>query len=714
MTPARKKDFLEDILRIDVFKDCCKTVKDKMKNVAGQMKYIEAQIASTDFDNIKNDIEHLTEKKYIYQRIISHKQKLLDDYDIDRVILPLERYAELQTLGPLNSHDKIDLAMQDLVNKIDNANTNTENIDMVKNNLHTYETRLQTLDNEYQHNNYLSKQKKLYDSVEKLTKNISPLPEGWKSYDHILAAKKADKMKCEERRLRTMLDDNVVPDICEDEVNVLKGKISKYRNCITSDTKATIDAVLNDKCVQQETKIRDYIDKTLDSGKIIPRDIEDYNLLREHGDNVEKLLTDICKVSTHPTVIESANKWITTYRTWSEFMSDMVNVYGYFDLEKETRILYKIQEQSINNIDAVINVRLNKYYWDKVHDAEARLEEINNLIRLRYDNNIRKKELSLVTEKIKMIDNEISKYVAYREAHNKNKELAKKIKPIHEKINIVNDITRKYQHARTEIIQEISSLKDKINMCVIESDNLLLWKKQIYLLEKYTYKFTEWKIKTIMDDQWRLVVNKVRDEIDKSKGKLTICDINLKTATKNLHDYMKIRADHDILQNKYNTYQLYTNIMNKDGIPYQILKTFIPVIECEVNNILQSMVGLTVIFECGDGKKTNIDINICNDEMKPRKMAMAAGLESFSIGLAVRMALGKISMKSKPNFIVIDEGWSCIDSTKRNNLVDIMDYLRQQYEHIIIISHLDELKTHMDYVIPIYKKKNGKSYIGTL
>ena len=91
---------------------------------------------------------------------------------------------------------------------------------------------------------------------------------------------------------------------------------------------------------------------------------------------------------------------------------------------------------------------------------------------------------------------------------------------------------------------------------------------------------------------------------------------------------------------------------------------------------------------------------------------MASGFERFIIGLAVRMTLCQISLTAKPNFLIIDEGWSCLDSENLGNIGTIMNYIKTQYEHIIIISHLEELKNQSDYVINI-EKKNGHSCIQT-
>jgi DNA repair exonuclease SbcCD ATPase subunit len=165
--------------------------------------------------------------------------------------------------------------------------------------------------------------------------------------------------------------------------------------------------------------------------------------------------------------------------------------------------------------------------------------------------------------------------------------------------------------------------------------------------------------------------------------------------------------------------------MNYNGLPYEMIKNYLPLIEEDVNQILHSLVNFNIEFIFYDESKLNeqkskqlksnigsIDIYICYHGMKPYNINLTSGFEKFIIGLAIRMSLGQISLNAKPNFLIIDEGWSCLDTDNRNNVGAIMNYIKTHYEHVIIISHLDELKNQSDYIINI-DKKNGYSYIDT-
>ncbi|AEJ34803.1 putative DNA repair protein [Acanthamoeba polyphaga mimivirus] len=194
--------------------------------------------------------------------------------------------------------------------------------------------------------------------------------------------------------------------------------------------------------------------------------------------------------------------------------------------------------------------------------------------------------------------------------------------------------------------------------------------------------------------------------------------VELDMFKKEVEQYIESRKEFDDKSTEVNLYQHYVQIMNCNGLPYEMLKTYLPLIESDVNEILHSMVNFNIEFMFYDDSKLeeqktkqlksnmgSVDINICYHNMKPYNVQLASGFERFIIGLAIRMTLCQISLTSKPNFLIIDEGWSCLDSDNLSNVGTIMNYIKTQYEHVIIISHLDELKSQADYIISIDKVK---------
>ena len=147
--------------------------------------------------------------------------------------------------------------------------------------------------------------------------------------------------------------------------------------------------------------------------------------------------------------------------------------------------------------------------------------------------------------------------------------------------------------------------------------------------------------------------------------------------------------------------------VNRNGIPYALIGDALPKIQAETNNILSQIVDFQVIFET-DGKSINTYIVYDDDNFWP--LEMTSGMEKFISSLAIRSALIQVSSLPRPNFLAIDEGLGVLDSTVLTNFSLFLDYLKTQFDFIILISHIDIVRDIVDSQIEI-KKENGFSKI---
>ena len=141
-------------------------------------------------------------------------------------------------------------------------------------------------------------------------------------------------------------------------------------------------------------------------------------------------------------------------------------------------------------------------------------------------------------------------------------------------------------------------------------------------------------------------------------------------------------------------------MVNRDGLPLQIINTSLPSIENEINSILHSIVDFKIKIE-SDGK--NISTYIEYDDTKKWSLAVGSGMEKFLSGLAIRIALITISNIPRPNIICIDEGWGSLDSNNLSSVSSLFDMLRDKFDFAWIISHLDSMRDIVDSQIEISK-----------
>ncbi len=154
------------------------------------------------------------------------------------------------------------------------------------------------------------------------------------------------------------------------------------------------------------------------------------------------------------------------------------------------------------------------------------------------------------------------------------------------------------------------------------------------------------------------------------------------------------------METKYEGYEYYLQCVKRDGIPYELISEVLPKLEIEINNILQPLVDFEILLNT-DGKNINSYIAYGEEEYWP--LELTSGMEKFISSVAIRTALTNVSNLPRPNFIAIDEGFGSLDSDNFNSLYLLFDYLKNQFDFIVTISHIDKTRDMVDQIIDITK-----------
>ena len=160
-------------------------------------------------------------------------------------------------------------------------------------------------------------------------------------------------------------------------------------------------------------------------------------------------------------------------------------------------------------------------------------------------------------------------------------------------------------------------------------------------------------------------------------------------------------------------YGVYCDAMHRTGLPVEILRSYIPTINYEINKILSDVVGFGLFFKIDD-ESTDIDIvmryDLDGDDTRPA--TMASGMEKLLINFAIRYALISVSNLNKPNTWLIDEGFGVLDSENLYSMSKFFENVRGLFKNIIMITHIDSLKDIANWVITV-EKKDGISKLNT-
>jgi exonuclease SbcC len=157
----------------------------------------------------------------------------------------------------------------------------------------------------------------------------------------------------------------------------------------------------------------------------------------------------------------------------------------------------------------------------------------------------------------------------------------------------------------------------------------------------------------------------------------------------------------------------------KRGLQAMIIESAIPEIEDEANRLLARMTDgrMNVQFETQrDTKKGDVietlDIKI-SDELGTRSYALFSGGESFRVNFAIRIALSKLLARragARLRTLVIDEGFGTQDTQGRERLVEAINSIKDDFERILVITHIEELKDAFPVRIDVTKTPQGSQF----
>jgi DNA repair exonuclease SbcCD ATPase subunit len=221
------------------------------------------------------------------------------------------------------------------------------------------------------------------------------------------------------------------------------------------------------------------------------------------------------------------------------------------------------------------------------------------------------------------------------------------------------------------------------------------------------YKENEQAIKHNKSHQ--VVVDEKKSLLDSAKTGKTKLNSRIIAKTGEVSVYKKTKQDivdriNELkqLEAQYESYEKYLTAIKRDGVPYTLITTALPRIEQEVNNILTQLTDFTIMFQT-DGK--NINVYIVYDENNFWLLELTSGMEKFLSSLAIRNALISVSNLPRPNFLAIDEGLGNLDAGMLSQMFLLLDYLKSQYDFLIMISHIDATRDMVDAQININKVK---------
>jgi DNA repair protein SbcC/Rad50 len=179
----------------------------------------------------------------------------------------------------------------------------------------------------------------------------------------------------------------------------------------------------------------------------------------------------------------------------------------------------------------------------------------------------------------------------------------------------------------------------------------------------------------------------------------------------------ELEARRETRQQEQAVYEELRIAFGKNGVPAMIIEATIPELEESANVLLSRMTDgrMNLRFSTqrekvsGEGVIETLDIEIA-DELGTRNYELYSGGEAFRINFAVRVALSQLLARragAHLRALFIDEGFGTQDEDGRNKLVEAITAIQEEFDLILVITHIDDLRDSFPVHVVVEKTANG-------
>ncbi|CAH6421076.1 DNA repair protein [uncultured virus] len=382
-------------------------------------------------------------------------------------------------------------------------------------------------------------------------------------------------------------------------------------------------------------------------------------------------------------------------------------------LTETNRLRTRIEDSSFDCID----LWHNKQVRHTITKVEGQLDALAEFQGTKQAIDNYQKECDLLAEKRRLLVQQQTELELNQRNVSTNAELAKQIHIHQKQIDGHTALAATYRIQLKQARATIGKLEETHKQLQAEIELRQTREHDLKLLKIFQFQFMAWEHDHQTHTKWLMIRQQLVQAIKHQSEQIANHTRELEQLKIDIQTYMEHRSKLDRLAEEIRVYQLYIQTMNPNGLPYSMLTLYLPMIEADVNQILHTMVSFSIqfVFDTAGANTaktraaSHIDLNIKYEGIKPYSAQVACGFERFIIGLAIRMVLCQISLTAKPDFLIVDEGWTGLDAENLGNVGTILNHVKNMYTHVFIISHLDELKNQADHIINIDRTDNYSS-----
>ncbi len=291
-------------------------------------------------------------------------------------------------------------------------------------------------------------------------------------------------------------------------------------------------------------------------------------------------------------------------------------------------------------------------------------------------------------------------------------ELLSKIQQLEIDIKSLDEKDKSYAQLKKDFdeYEKNKLIKEKYEL-QLESSKLKLEKHQTTYKR---YQESQDKIKKNQEIDAKIVKAQVRlDELINTKRELerkqttnghTITTLIEKNQS-NQDKIEKIKEEFE----KEKIYKIYLELFGKNGVSKIIMKTMMPVINQELQRLLQDSCYFNLEIRINEKNNEVEFMMIDNSTGIEKLMSSGSGYERTIASMALRSVLSKICSLPKPNIIVWDEVFGKISNDNLELVGEFFVKIKEYFEKIFVITHNPLVSNWADNIVKIKKVDNISS-----
>jgi len=381
-------------------------------------------------------------------------------------------------------------------------------------------------------------------------------------------------------------------------------------------------------------------------------------------------------------------------------------------LQSEISDLEESKDKTTRQINEIKIVEPKEFYHEDKHDnvkeviksrfaelvtCENKVEEIQDLIEKYGDGiqcehcGIKLMEAKLTNEKIKQLDSFKRLVEDFKEeidGYEKKEQSFTQLKKDFDEYERNKLIKEKYELSLESTQLKLNQVKDKLKR----------------------YEEVQDKIKKNNEVDAQLVKAGLRiDELINEKRGYERTQTTNSTRIESLES--RIEKNNDIILKiaeefeREKIYKIYVEIYGKNGISKIILKTMTPLINSELQRLLQDSCYFNLEIRINDKNEVEF-IMVDNSTGIDKLMSSGSGYERTIAAMALRAVLSKVCSLPKPNIVVMDEVFGKISNDNLELVGEFFVKIKDYFEKIFVISHNPLISNWADKTVKITKSDN--------